>query len=273
MNKIVLAAALVGAVGLACAEDVPSVTTNNSIITFYVPEAQTLTYDGSLTYPAVKGFEKTGGGTLVMTTAATSFDNKNANQYIREGILEEQVKGAVGAYNNLYISDGAQLYLNFESGNQSDYSPIPTYIKGIAGSGPDGTGAIRIGDKVTSNWSSFIRNEFTLTGDTTIQCDNKTMTGFSTSSTLNLRGHTLTFNGKANLWFGRNATNGSGPIVDPGAGGGIVNNMTNNTYFYNLTTFKGDATSTFEITAGSILYLNSLANPFPWKLKNSQKKL
>ena len=271
MRRLVFVA-LVGVSGLVWA-DVPSVTTNaQKVVQFHVPDGQTLTYGDALDGNVVKGLEKTGGGRLVMTAAAANYSYKGHRQDIREGVLEMQVKGAIGAYNNVYISNGAQLYLNFD-GDQKDYSPIPTYVKGIAGSGPDGTGAIRISSVVTKSWHSFIRNEFTLAGDTTIQCDNASYTGFSTSSALNLNGHTLTFNGKAVLWFGRNAS-GVGPVVNPGTGGKIVNNMTGWTTFFSAgAVFKGDATAVFEINGHTTLCLDSLDTPFPWTLRNPKQKL
>ena len=248
------------------------VVTNGTTVTFTVDAGDTLTYDEAIDGTVVSKIVKTGKGRLVLTLAAKNFSNKPTRSVdIQEGILEEAAYGAFGAYNSVYIADGAQLYLNFNSNNPT-YSPIPTYLDSVAGSGPDGTGAIRISSVVTQNWRSFIRNRFTLSGDTTIQCDTTSEVGFSTSSTLNLNGHTLTFNGKAALSFRKDAA-GTGPIVKPGAGGGIVNNMTGKTSFYTDAKFEGDDTSTFEITGSDVLEVSSLSNPFPWKLKNSKKKL
>ena len=265
MKKLILLA-VASAFSAGTAFAATGVVTNGTTVTFTVDAGDTLTYDEPIG-AAIKNVYKKGAGRLIVTQVAGLVADSGVSVRIEEGIAEQRIRGGLGNYNNVYISKGAQLYLNF-NGAWNVYSPIPTYIKGIAGSGPDGTGALRISSAVTQDWTALIRNEFTLTDDTTIWNDSAKPIGFGSSATLNLNGHTLTVNGNGAFHFKRTDSNVAGPVINPGSGGGhIIANTPGWTHIYNDSTFKGDASSTLTFTKASAIVFNTLSKPLPWTLR------
>lgn len=240
----------------------------NGVITFNVAEGETETIEQSLAElgETCTKLLKKGKGTLVLTKETSKIQNKTYTVEIQEGVLRMDAYCAIWSYANVYIAQGAQLYANFSKNNEK-YSQLVHYFKSIAGSGPDGTGVIRINTVNSSHkWYSCFRNEVTLTGDATIQVDTSSIIGFNTSSKLNLNGNTLTFNGAGKLYFG-NLHNDSrlNPKVTAGH---IVNNMTGATiYLKEDVLFSG--TGENVLTLGESvkeIHVENLVNPIPWKI-------
>jgi hypothetical protein len=178
----------------AVVEAVPVI--ENNTITFTVEKDTVAQFGEPLDGSKYTKLVKKGLGTLVLTKEAINGVSGKVFVDIQEGILRADVYCGIWAYANVSISNGAQFYANFAK-NSPKYSQLVHHFKSIAGNGPDGNGAIRINNtnaKDTS-WYSCFRNEVTLSADALIRVDSPTIIGFNTGSTLNLNGHTLTFEG------------------------------------------------------------------------------
>ena len=242
---------------------------DNGTITFDVAENDTVTLEQSLFEldETCTRLVKKGKGTLVLSSQTGKKDD-NTILYkvdIQEGVLRMDAYCAIWAYANVYIAQGAQLYANFAKSSEK-YSQLVHYFKSIAGSGPDGTGAIRINNLSPGNqWKSCFRNEVTLAGDATIQVDSSSIIGFNTSSKLNLNGHTLTFNGAGKLYFGNEYNDPrSNPKVSAGH---IVNNMGSTIYLKADVLFSGDSNNVLTLGESvTEIHVEDLVNPVPWKI-------
>jgi hypothetical protein len=249
----------------AVVEAVPVI--ENGVITFDVAVDTVAQFGEPLDGSKYTKLVKKGLGTLVLTKEAINGVSGKVFVDIQEGILRCDVYCGIWGYANVTIADGAQFYANFAK-NSPKYSQLVHYFKSIAGNGPDGNGAIRINNtnaKDTS-WYSCFRNEVTLSADALIRVDSPTIIGFNTDSTLNLNGHTLTFEGAGSLYFGNEHNR---PKNNPKVkAGNIVDNMTGGSlYLKKDVLFEGTGENTIvlgeKITAVSV---ESLVNKMPWKI-------
>lgn len=237
-----------------------SVVTNGTEITFTVAEGVVERYDFAIGTEITK-VTKEGAGTMQLLKDGGA-PNGKLSVYINSGSLELLERNALSWYNNIYIAKGGQLYMhsNYAASSAWSYATICQYIKGVAGDGPDGTGAIRL-DTVEHAYSCF-RNEVTLTDDATFTCDTSRHMGFGTGCTLTLNGHALTIAGQGTTSFSR-SVNGSPCTVKPGAGGKIVINTPGTVQIDHDAKFEGDASNTLVINRASSLTVSPRAT-FPW---------
>lgn len=179
---------------------------------------------------------KTGAGTLVMTKANTGFgaDGK-VSMVIKAGYAKKANTtiyscGAVGSKIVVEANEagvGGQFDLN---GNKS-----PDYDYSIAGSGPDGTGALVCSDNTNFGWSTANNNPrsdygffryLSLDADATIAggvywcLSNRSMK----SNPVQLNGHTLTIGGSNIIYVGSTDFRDGKIVVADGAKLGTANN-------------------------------------------------
>ena len=182
---------------------------------------------------------KTGAGTLNMTKENTGFGGSGVvSLVVKAGIVKKNPnntkRACCGArYSKLVVENGGQI----EIGGQGYYD----YDYEIAGSGPDGKGAIANKTTVSTLYSGstyygawwtnkdtgYLRN-VTLSGDATIGgTQDYGMLWYSAArggsyqaGTLTMNGHTLTYNTSATLYCWNMAYSGSGTIVVSGESNG-----------------------------------------------------
>ncbi len=135
-----------------------TLVTEGTVTTLDVPEGETYVYAEALAAPTTQ-FVKTGAGTARFETAAPAYAGE---VLVREGVVDFTVpkvsgKGAVT------VSDGAQLVVSHASAGQNATSVAGTVT--VAGSGPDGTGAIRF---TGSGMGDQLFAKLVLAGDATI---------------------------------------------------------------------------------------------------------
>jgi len=182
---------------------------------------------------------KTGAGTLNMTKENTGFGGSGVvSLVVKAGVVKKNPnntkRACCGArYSKLVVENGGQI----EIGGQGYYD----YDYEIAGSGPDGKGAIANKTTVSTLYSGstyygawwtnkdtgYLRN-VTLSGDATIGgTQDYGMLWYSAArggsyqaGTLTMNGHTLTYNTSATLYCWNMAYSGSGTIVVSGESNG-----------------------------------------------------
>lgn len=135
-----------------------TVTTEGTVTTLDVPEGETYVYAEALAAPTTQ-FVKTGAGTARFGTAAPAYAGE---VLIREGVADFAVAKAYGK-GPITVSDGAQLVVSHASEGQNSTSVAGTVT--VAGSGPDGTGAIRF---TGSGMGDQLFAKLVLAGDATI---------------------------------------------------------------------------------------------------------
>lgn len=241
-----------------------SVTISGNTITFDVGENVTETYDEAIaTDGSITQVVKKGLGTMRLTKEGGK--SRTMTVRVQEGVLELVERNALASYNNIYISKGAQFYQHSAYASGEGYATICHYIKGVAGNGPDGKGAIRL--DTTTNAKSCFRNEVTLTDDATFYMDNDQPAGFGTDCTLNLNGHTLTVDGEGTTLFSRKELGTTTLRVVPGAGGKIVINTPKMPEILNDVVFEGDASNALVVNKATMLNVSASA-VFPWSVRS-----
>ena len=155
---------------------------------------------------------KTGTGTLVMCAASAGFGGEGCTSVVvRAGVVQQGAKasatcGAVAS--RIVVEDGAQFDMG-GTGNASIY-----YDFTIAGSGPDGLGAITSSTTVSGpyNTSHIVRN-VDLAADATIGSADKIglKCGDWLATTVNMNGFTLSYKGDM-VYLGNATYVGEGTI-------------------------------------------------------------
>lgn len=135
-----------------------SVVTEGTVTTLDVPEGEIYVYEEALAAPTTQ-FVKTGAGTARFVTAAPAYTGEIL---IREGVADFTVPKAYGT-GPITVSDGAQLVVSHASENQNVTLVAGTVT--VAGSGPDGSGAIRFTGSGMGDW---LFAKLVLAGDATI---------------------------------------------------------------------------------------------------------
>lgn len=198
-----------------------TVTTEGTVTTLDVPQGETYVYAEALAAPTTQ-FVKTGAGTARFEKAAPAYAGE---VLIREGVADFAVSKISGK-GSVTVSDGAQLVVSRTGVQQWD-----TLVEGtvtVAGSGPDGTGAIRF---TGSGMGDQLFAKLVLAGDATIGGNRH---GYQTidfqhhvftwvGGNLMVSGHTwknfekLVHNGTADIcfqgWHGIDKTAAGKPIV------------------------------------------------------------
>ena len=194
MKKLIMTFAAVAMGTAAFAEATPSIS--GSTYTFTVASG-TDTYSQSI--PSGVNIVKEGAGTLTLSAATTAF---NGTITVRAGILGASAPAAFGSPSAVTVENGGAFDLSTASGvdkaiNKS--SPLT-----IAGSGPDGKGAVR---RLTGKyWSGNAFSHLTLTADATIDVT----IAYRIGGTWTLNGHKLTKVGGADWVL-------NGVTVNPGS--------------------------------------------------------
>ena len=181
-----------------------------SHLTFDVPEgevvdtstlafggASTSTYEGD--YGLGLQIHKTGKGTLLLNkawTMATGTGGHPTSVVVEEGVVKK-ASGMVagGQYSRIRVEDGGQFDLNGRTYHDYDYT--------LAGSGPDGTGALISSvamDAATAyaqnTGTSFLRHVALSSNATVYASNNMGMIFYNYSAnTMTMNGHTVTYDG------------------------------------------------------------------------------
>ena len=181
-----------------------------SHLTFDVPEgeevdtttlafggASTSTYEGD--YGLGLQIHKTGKGTLLLNkawTMATQTGGLPTSVVVEEGVVKK-ASGMVagGQYSRIRVEDGGQFDLNGRTYHDYDYT--------LAGSGPDGTGAListaamDAGTAYAQNTgTSFLRHVALSSNATVYAANNMGMIFYNYSAnTMTMNGHTVTYDG------------------------------------------------------------------------------
>ena len=181
-----------------------------SHLTFDVPEgeevdtstlafggASTSTYEGD--YGLGLQIHKTGKGTLLLNkawTMATGTGGLPTSVVVEEGVVKK-ASGMVagGQYSRIRVEDGGQFDLNGRTYHDYDYT--------LAGSGPDGTGALissaamDAGTAYAQNTgASFLRHVALSSNATVYAANNMGMIFYNYSAnTMTMNGHTVTYDG------------------------------------------------------------------------------
>lgn len=135
-----------------------SVVTEGTVTTLDVPKGETYVYEEALAAPTTQ-FVKTGAGTARFVTAAPAYTGEIL---IQKGVADFTVPKAYGT-GPITVSDGAQLVVSHASEGQNATSVAGTVT--VAGSGPDGSGAIRF---TGSGMGDCLFAKLVLAGDATI---------------------------------------------------------------------------------------------------------
>ena len=135
-----------------------SVVTEGTVTTLDVPKGETYVYAEALAAPTTQ-FVKTGAGTARFETAAPAYTGEIL---IQEGVADFTVPKAYGT-GPITVSGGAQLVVSHASEGQDATSVAGTVT--VAGSGPDGSGAIRF---TGSGLGDCLFAKLVLAGDATI---------------------------------------------------------------------------------------------------------
>lgn len=135
-----------------------SVVTEGTVTTLDVPKGETYVYAEALAAPTTQ-FVKTGAGTAQFVTAAPAYTGEIL---IRKGVADFTVPKAYGT-GPITVSGGAQLVVSHASENQNVTLVAGTVT--VAGSGPDGSGAIRFTGSGMGDW---LFAKLVLAGDATI---------------------------------------------------------------------------------------------------------
>ena len=181
-----------------------------SHLTFDVPEgeivdtstlafggASTSTYEGD--YGLGLEIHKTGKGTLLLNkvwTMASGTGGYPTSVVVEEGVVKK-ASGMVagGQYSRIRVEDGGQFDLNGRTYHDYDYT--------LAGSGPDGTGALISSvamDAATAyaqnTGTSFLRHVALSSNATVYAANNMGMIFYNYSAnTMTMNGHTVTYDG------------------------------------------------------------------------------
>jgi autotransporter-associated beta strand protein len=223
---------------------------DTNILIYDVATGVTETNTTTLT-STIAGVEKTGGGTIVFTTASTAFTGKPVT--VSGGTLEMRHTDALGSGNTVTVAGDATLSMIFtaSSNKGGEKNDIVLQQDATLIVGGDGTGDYFIGN-------------VTLEGDATI--DVQSRRGFG--KTLDLAGYTLTRIGNSvEFMFAGNGTAGTTAVVKgPGT---ILNSVAGTITLMGAPSFQGEGT--IESAHGSTtINMWNLAVPMPWKFKATE---
>ena len=178
-----------------------------SYLCFDIPEGEehdpsNITFGGSTPGTSDYGglglqIHKMGKGKLLMSTVKSDIGGKGiTSMVVEEGLVKKSSGATCGAqYSRIVVEDGAQFDLNGRTYHDYDYT--------LAGSGPDGTGALTSTAQIDAATAyaqntgmSFLR-DVTLGGDATIYAaGNMGMIFYNYSAnTMTMGGHTVTYDG------------------------------------------------------------------------------
>ena len=164
---------------------------------------------------------KTGKGELVMSRANSGFGaggrrSGNVSMFVKEGVVKQSASAGTAScgaqYGTIVVEEGAQFDMRGRVYHDYDYR--------IAGSGPDGAGALVNTASVSSPWAvdgskrGYLQ-DVTLSGDATIGGPETwalLFYNYVNEHTLYLNGHTLTIKGVM-LYSDSIAYSGAGTIV------------------------------------------------------------
>ncbi len=161
---------------------------------------------------------KTGKGRLVMAKSNPNFGGNGnvANMVtlvVEEGVVETTADKACGpTYSRIQVMDGAQFAVSGEAASNT-----PRYDFTIAGSGPDGLGAVVNTTGMADEGDlAFIMRNVTLTADATIGGPSSInlKNGNWTATTMTLDEHALTFSAET-VYAGNVTYSGAGSLVIP----------------------------------------------------------
>ena len=185
-----------------------------------IPEGKTCDNTGITLKGEFVLVRKTGLGTLSMTKDNGGFGrHEQTSMIVEEGkvIKAESTSATCGVqYSRIVVEDGGQFDINGCKYWDYDYT--------LAGSGPDGTGALTstavLEAKTAytkSTSTGFVRN-ITLSDDTTIFAGNNMAMMFynNQENSMKMNGHTVTYDGpnrNFRLFFGNMSYSGTGKIV------------------------------------------------------------
>ena len=163
---------------------------------------------------------KTGLGTLAMTKTNDAFGRpEQTSMIVEEGkvIKAESTSATCGVqYSRIVVEDGGQFDINGCKYWDYDYT--------LAGSGPDGTGALTSTAELEAKTAytksastGFVRN-ITLSDDATIFAGNNMAMMFNNNqaNSMKMNGHTVTYDGQSRnyrLFLGNMSYSGTGKIV------------------------------------------------------------
>ena len=163
---------------------------------------------------------KTGPGTLAMTKTNGGFGRpEQTSMVVEEGkvIKAESTSATCGVqYSRIVVEDGGQFDINGCKYWDYDYT--------LAGSGPDGTGALTSTAELEAKTAytksastGFVRN-ITLSDDVTIFAGNNMAMMFynNQENSMKMNGHTVTYDGQSKnyrLFLGNMSYSGTGKIV------------------------------------------------------------
>ena len=140
---------------------------------------------------------KTGKGQLTMSKVNNKFGGSGVtSMVVKEGLVKKESGATCGAqYSRIVVEDGAQFDLNGRTYHDYDYT--------LAGSGPDGTGAListaamDAGTAYAQNTgTSFLRHVALSSNATVYAANNMGMIFYNYSAnTMTMNGHTVTYDG------------------------------------------------------------------------------
>ena len=146
---------------------------------------------------------KRGAGEVELTVAAAGFAGEVV---VEAGTLTIKDKNAVGSGTPVMVQNGATLWLKLPGLGQT-YTTFPNHVVTIAGKGVGNNGALRYSNTVSSAYADNLLTKLVLSDDATIDVPSRWGL-FSSSSMLDLAGHTLTRIGSDNWMVWTHVTAG-----------------------------------------------------------------
>ena len=223
---------------------------DTNILTYDVATGVTETNTTTLT-STIAGIEKTGGGTIVFTTASTAFTGKPVT--VSGGTLEMRHTDALGSGNTVTVAGDATLSMIIAAADNKGGEKNDVVLQQDA--------TLIVGGDGGADY--FIGN-VTLEGDATIDVQSRRGLG----KTLDLAGHTLTRVGKSvEFMFAGNGTAGTTAVVK--GPGKILNSVGSTISLMGAPSFLNGGT--IESAHGStMINMWNLAVPMPWKFKATE---
>lgn len=197
-----------------------------SYLTFDIPEGEEFNNESIVLGSTQNYFfdgmglkvRKTGKGSLVMSKVNSNFGGGNGitSMFVEEGTVKKGAGATCGAqYSRIEVMDGAQFDINGRTYHDYDYT--------IAGTGPDGTGALVSGAELDAaaayaknTGQAFLRH-VALADDATIYAGgNMGMIFYNYgANTMTMNGHTVTYDGAgdARIFAGCMSYSGEGRIA------------------------------------------------------------
>ena len=191
-----------------------------------IPENETFVNTGITLLGEGLQIRKTGLGKLEMSKAngGFGFGGGKTSMTVQEGVVSKanSTSATCGAqYSRIVVQDGAQFDLNGRTYHDYDYT--------LAGSGPDGTGALTSTAELTASAAytkntqpAFMRNVALSSDATVYAANNMAMIFYNyTANTMTLNGHAVTYDGEGTgtgvgayrIFLGNMSYSGTGKIV------------------------------------------------------------